>query len=193
PAYERRQPPRRRGPDDPGVREDARVDRQVPLAVGALLGVALPDRAQPRDGPLPREQALAARGGGPRARPGRAERSRGGGARVDRSSKHARDDREALARAAAGPHAEVRLQLLERGGGDDPRQDRGRDQVASAPRARFAAAAAPKAVERSAMALSVGIVGLPNSGKTTLFKGLTRTGASVPGKENVGMAAIPDA
>jgi ribosome-binding ATPase len=42
------------------------------------------------------------------------------------------------------------------------------------------------------MALSVGIVGLPNSGKTSLFKALTRTGASVPGKENVGMATIPD-
>jgi ribosome-binding ATPase YchF (GTP1/OBG family) len=42
------------------------------------------------------------------------------------------------------------------------------------------------------MALSVGIVGVPNSGKTTLFKALTRTGATVPGKENVGMASIPD-
>src|SRR4051795_1965894 len=42
------------------------------------------------------------------------------------------------------------------------------------------------------MALSVGIVGLPNSGKTTLFSALTRAGASVSGKENVGMAAIPD-
>src|SRR5919206_3539989 len=42
------------------------------------------------------------------------------------------------------------------------------------------------------MALSVGIVGLSNSGKTTLFKALTRTGAPVPGKENVGMATIPD-
>src|SRR5438132_13548267 len=42
------------------------------------------------------------------------------------------------------------------------------------------------------LALSVGIVGLPNSGKTTLFKALTRTGASVPGRENVGMATIPD-
>src|SRR5437762_6266383 len=42
------------------------------------------------------------------------------------------------------------------------------------------------------VALSVAIVGLPNSGKTTLFKALTRTGSSVPGKENVGMATIPD-
>jgi ribosome-binding ATPase len=42
------------------------------------------------------------------------------------------------------------------------------------------------------MPLSAGIVGLPNSGKTTLFKALTRTGVPVPGKENVGMATIPD-
>jgi ribosome-binding ATPase YchF (GTP1/OBG family) len=42
------------------------------------------------------------------------------------------------------------------------------------------------------VALAVGIVGLPNSGKTSLFKALTRTGAPVPGKENVGMATIPD-
>jgi ribosome-binding ATPase len=42
------------------------------------------------------------------------------------------------------------------------------------------------------LALSVGIVGLPDSGKTTLFRALTRAGASVSGKENVGMAAIPD-
>jgi ribosome-binding ATPase len=42
------------------------------------------------------------------------------------------------------------------------------------------------------MALQVGIVGLPNSGKTTLFTALTGTGTHAAGKENVGMAAIPD-
>ena len=67
PPHERRQPPRRGGPDDADVREDARVDRALPLAVGAVLGVALPDRPQPRDGPLPRAAPLAAGGGDPRA------------------------------------------------------------------------------------------------------------------------------
>ena len=42
------------------------------------------------------------------------------------------------------------------------------------------------------MALEVGIVGLPTSGKTTLFSVLTRTGGGEFGKENVGMSAIPD-
>src|SRR4029078_5824999 len=48
------------------------------------------------------------------------------------------------------------------------------------------------------MALEVGIVGLPKSGKTTLFNALTRAGAeseayaSVTDKPNVGMAAIAD-
>jgi ribosome-binding ATPase YchF (GTP1/OBG family) len=42
------------------------------------------------------------------------------------------------------------------------------------------------------VALEVGIVGLPNSGKTTLFTALTRAGSTVSGKENVGMAPIPD-
>jgi ribosome-binding ATPase len=42
------------------------------------------------------------------------------------------------------------------------------------------------------MALEVGIVGLPNAGKTTLFNALTRAGATVSGKEHVGMAPIPD-
>jgi ribosome-binding ATPase len=48
------------------------------------------------------------------------------------------------------------------------------------------------------MALEVGIVGLPNSGKTTLFNALTRAGAeitayaSVSAKSNVGMAPIAD-
>ena len=84
PARQRRQPPRRRGPDDADVPEDARVDREVPLAVRAVLRLALPDRAQPGDGPLPRDQALAAGGGGaraaaptsrPRRRPARSSRS----------------------------------------------------------------------------------------------------------------------
>ena len=42
------------------------------------------------------------------------------------------------------------------------------------------------------MALEVGIVGLPSSGKTTLFRTLTRAEASGSGKEHVGMAPIPD-
>ncbi len=48
------------------------------------------------------------------------------------------------------------------------------------------------------MALEVGIVGLPNSGKTTLFNAITKAGAeitayaSVTDKANVGMAAIAD-
>ncbi len=48
------------------------------------------------------------------------------------------------------------------------------------------------------MALEVGIVGLPNSGKTSLFNALTRAGAevtvyaNVPGKANVGIAPIVD-
>lgn len=48
------------------------------------------------------------------------------------------------------------------------------------------------------MSLEVGIVGLPNAGKTTLFNALTRAGAeitayaSVTEKPNVGMAAIAD-
>jgi ribosome-binding ATPase len=43
------------------------------------------------------------------------------------------------------------------------------------------------------MALQVGIVGLPGSGKTTLFNVLTGAGAGAEyGKEHVGMAPVPD-
>jgi ribosome-binding ATPase YchF (GTP1/OBG family) len=42
------------------------------------------------------------------------------------------------------------------------------------------------------MALQVGIVGLPGSGKTTLFTALTRAAGGGFGKENVGMASIAD-
>src|SRR5919106_3179796 len=42
------------------------------------------------------------------------------------------------------------------------------------------------------MALEIGIVGLPGSGKTTLFTALTKAGGAGFGKENVGMATIAD-
>ncbi|HET7571845.1 MAG TPA: DUF933 domain-containing protein [Gaiellaceae bacterium] len=43
------------------------------------------------------------------------------------------------------------------------------------------------------MALAAGIVGLSSSGKTTLFRALTRAETHGSGKEHVGMAQIPDA
>jgi ribosome-binding ATPase len=42
------------------------------------------------------------------------------------------------------------------------------------------------------MALGVGIVGLGNAGKTTLFNALTGAGATVSAKENVAMAPVAD-
>jgi ribosome-binding ATPase YchF (GTP1/OBG family) len=42
------------------------------------------------------------------------------------------------------------------------------------------------------VALEVGIVGLPSSGKTTLFRALTHAETHDSGKEHVGMAQIPD-
>jgi ribosome-binding ATPase len=42
------------------------------------------------------------------------------------------------------------------------------------------------------VALAVGIVGPPNAGKTTLFNVLTGAGATVSGKENIGMASVAD-
>ena len=42
------------------------------------------------------------------------------------------------------------------------------------------------------MSLGVGIVGLANAGKTTLFNALTGAGATVGAKENVGMAPVAD-
>ena len=42
------------------------------------------------------------------------------------------------------------------------------------------------------MAVGVGIVGLGNAGKTTLFNALTGAGATVSVKENVGMAPVAD-
>jgi hypothetical protein len=42
------------------------------------------------------------------------------------------------------------------------------------------------------MPLEVGIVGLPNAGKTTLFGVLTGAGKQVPGKEHIGTATIED-
>jgi ribosome-binding ATPase YchF (GTP1/OBG family) len=42
------------------------------------------------------------------------------------------------------------------------------------------------------MALEAGIVGLPGSGKTTLFTALTRTQGGEYGKTHVGMAEVPD-
>ncbi len=42
------------------------------------------------------------------------------------------------------------------------------------------------------MPLEVGLVGLPGAGKTTLFTALTGVAAGAYGKENVGVAPIPD-
>src|SRR5258708_28433810 len=62
---------------------------------------------------------------------------RGGGDARDRAGEPARADRGPLARPEAGADPEVRLRLLQRRGGEDPPEERGRDQVAPAPRARL--------------------------------------------------------
>ena len=65
--------------------------------------------------------------------------------------------------------------------------------VRQAPRSRI-----PGRLRRLVVALRVGIVGLPNSGKTTLFNALTHAGAQVTAysevaqKPNLGMAVIAD-
>ena len=74
PPRQRRQPPRRRGPHDADLPQDAGEDRQLQVAVGAVLGLAVPDRPQPRDGPLPRRAAAGSRRRRSRSR--RARRSR---------------------------------------------------------------------------------------------------------------------
>src|ERR1051325_5034125 len=49
------------------------------------------------------------------------------------------------------------------------------------------------------MALTLGIIGLPQSGKTTLFNALTRAGAPISGyagstvQANIGVVQVPDA
>jgi ribosome-binding ATPase len=42
------------------------------------------------------------------------------------------------------------------------------------------------------VALQVGIVGLPKAGKTSLFRALTGSSGTTSGRDNVGMAAVPD-
>ena len=73
-----------------------------------------------------------------------------------------------------------------------------RPDRATTARPRAAQALRPGTATLTAVALEVGIVGLPNSGKTTLFNALTKAGAeitayaSVTDKSNVGMATIAD-
>ena len=128
---------------------------------------------------------LAAGGRGARARRARASRPpRPRRCRSIGRQSDARADREPLDGATAGPHAEVRVQPAERRGRDDPRQDRGCSQVACSTARSCRCRSRSPETRSASLALEVGIVGLPSSGKSTLFHALT--GAHATGRRRHG-------
>ena len=199
PARQRRQPARRRGPDDADVPEDARGDRQVPLAVGAVLGVALPDRPQPRDGPLPRQQALAARGGraGARSRRVHLRRARalesiGRKSMLELIEDLSLEQQQVLTLKFVFnfANAEAATILGKTEGAIKSLQHRA---LVSLQKQLETARSRQRRLATCTVALEVGIVGPAGSGKTSLFTALTKTGGGEYGKTNVGMAPIADA